>query len=295
MGKPFSDRDGLIWMNGEIIPWREAKVHVLTHGLHYASSVFEGERAYSDNIFLCQEHSERLIRSAELIDMKMTLTADEINDAKKEILAANNLTNAYIRPVAWRGSEQLGISAQETKTHVAIACWDWPSYFGDEAREKGITLQTAKWHAPMPDTAVTASKTAGLYATHTMSKHAAEANGYTDALMLDYRGLIAECTGANIFMVKDGQIKTPVPDCFLDGLTRQTVIKLAEELKIPLDVCQIKPEELHEADEIFVTGTAAEVTPIGKIDATEFTVGPVTRQLRDAYESLVRAPKAQAA
>jgi len=282
-------------MNGEIIPWREAKVHVLTHGLHYASSVFEGERAYSNNIFLCQEHSERFIRSADLIDMKMPLTADQINEAKREILAANKLTDAYIRPVAWRGSEQLGISAQQTKTHIAIACWEWPSYFGAEAREKGISLQTAKWRAPMPNTATTASKAAGLYATHTMSKHAAEAAGYTDALMLDYRGLVAEATGANIFMVKDGQIKTPDPDCFLNGLTRQTVIKLAQELKIPLEVCRITPEELKSADEVFLTGTAAEVTAVGKIDDTQYTVGPVTRELRETYESLVRTPKKQAA
>ena len=295
MSKPFNDRDGLIWFNGEIVPWREAKVHVLTHGLHYASSIFEGERAYDGNIFLCQEHSDRLRKSAELIDMDMPIDAETINQAKKEILAANNLTNAYIRPVAWRGSEQMGISAQATQTHIAIACWDWPSYFGDEAREKGISLQTAKWRAPMPDTATTQSKAAGLYATHTMSKHAAEADGFTDALMLDYRGLVAECTGANIFMVKDGQIKTPNPDCFLNGLTRQTVIKLAEKLKIPLEVCQIKPEELHAADEVFVTGTAAEITAIGKIDGTEFAVGPITRQLRDAYEALVRDPKSEAA
>jgi len=295
MAQAFSDRDGLIWYNGEIIPWRDAKVHVLTHGLHYASSVFEGERAYEGNIFLCQEHSERFIRSADLIDMKMPYTAEELNTAKYEILKANELTNAYIRPVAWRGSEQLGISAQETKTHVAIACWDWPSYFGEEAYNKGISLQVAKWRAPMPDTATTASKAAGLYATHTMSKHAAEANGYTDALMLDYRGLVAECTGANIFMIKDGKISTPDPDCFLDGLTRQTLIKLAKEHDIPLEVRQITLDELKEADEIFVTGTAAEVTAIGKIDNTIFEVGPITKKLREAYESLVRAPKQAAA
>ncbi len=288
MAQAFSDRDGLIWMDGQIIPWREAKVHVLTHGLHYASSVFEGERAYDGNVFLLQEHSERLRRSAQLIDMNMPLSAEEISQAKLEILEANKLTNAYIRPVAWRGSEQMGISAQATETHVAIACWEWPSYFGEEAREKGISLQTSKWRAPMPNTATTESKAAGLYATHTMSKHAAEAKGYTDALMLDYRGLVAEATGANIFVIKDGQVKTPTPDCFLNGLTRQTVIKLAEELNIPLEVCQITPEELHEADEVFLTGTAAEVTAVGKIDQTEFKVGPVTRQLRDAYESLVR-------
>lgn len=291
----FSDRDGLIWMNGEIIPWRDAKVHVLTHGLHYASSVFEGERAYDNNIFRMHDHSKRLIKSAELIDMKMTLSAEQLDDIKREILEANKLTNAYIRPVAWRGSEQLGISAQDTQTHVAIACWDWPSYFSPEAREKGISLQTSKWAAPMPNTATTASKAAGLYATHTMSKHSAEANGYTDALMLDYRGYVAEATGANIFLVMDGVLVTPDPDCFLNGLTRQTVLSLAEEHKIPTDVRHVKPEELHNAQEVFLTGTAAEVTAVGKIDDIEYEVGPITRQLRDAYESLVRQKEAVAA
>lgn len=290
----FSDRDGLIWFDGKIIPWREAQVHVLTHGLHYASSIFEGERAYEGNIFKMHEHSQRFVRSAELIDMDMPMSADELDEAKMEILAANKLTNAYIRPVAWRGSEQLGISAQATKTHIAIACWEWPSYFGEEAREKGISLQTSKWAAPMPNTAVTASKTAGLYATHTMSKHAAEAAGYTDALMLDYRGLVAEATGANLFMIKDGAIKTPVPDCFLNGLTRQTLIALAKENGYALEETQITPEELHKADEVFLTGTAAEVTAVGKIDDTTYTVGPVTRTLRDAYETLVRQKKAAA-
>lgn len=295
MAQAFSDRDGKIWMDGKIVPWRDAKIHILTHGLHYASSVFEGERAYSGNIFLEREHSERLIRSADLIDMKMTMTAEEISTAKKEILEANGLTDAYIRPVAWRGSEQMGISAQATETHVAIACWEWPSYFSPEMREKGISLQTAKWRAPMPDTATTASKAAGLYATHTMSKHAAEANGYTDALMLDYRGLVAECTGANFFMVVDGVIKTPVPDCFLNGLTRQTIIKIARSMGYEVIETQIRPEELDSAQEIFITGTAAEVTAVGKIDHREYIVGPVTRALRDAYESLVRSEKAIAA
>lgn len=292
MSEDFSNRDGFVWMDGEIVPWRDAKIHVLSHGLHYASSVFEGERAYNGSIFLCQEHSERFIRSANLIDMKMPMSAEELNKAKYDILKANDLIDAYIRPVAWRGSEQLAISAQKTTTHVAIACWDWPSYFGEDAREKGIAIQTGKWRTPMPDTATTASKAAGIYATHTMAKHAAEANGYTDALMLDYRGLVAEATGANLFMVKDGAIKTPTPDCFLDGLTRQTIIKLAAEHNIPLEVCQIKPEELHDADEVFLTGTAAEITAVGKIDDTTYTVGPITRQLRDAYETLVRTTTA---
>ena len=291
----FSDRDGLIWIDGKILPWRDAKVHVLTHGLHYASSVFEGERCYSGNIFKSTPHSERLIRSANLIDMKMTMTVEQINQAKEEILEANKLKDAYLRPVAWRGSEQMGISAQATLTHVAIACWEWPSYFSPEMREKGISLQTGKWRAPAPDTAPTASKASCLYATHTMSKHAAEHNGYTDALMLDYRGLVAEATGANLFMVKDGQIKTPIPDCFLNGLTRQTVIQLAKDLGLPIEETRIKPEELAKADEVFLTGTAAEVTAVGKIDDNIYKVGPITRQLRDAYESLVRGKKAAAA
>ena len=295
MAQAFSDRDGMIWIDGKILPWREANIHILTHGLHYASSVFEGERCYSGNIFKSTEHSERLIRSAQLIDMKMTMTVDQINQAKEEILAANKLTDAYLRPVAWRGSEQMGISAQATLTHVAIAAWEWPSYFSPEMREKGISLQTAKWRTPAPDTAPTASKASCLYATHTMAKHAAEHNGYTDALMLDYRGFVAEATGANIFVIKDGQIRTPIPDCFLNGLTRQTVIQLAKQLNLPLEEARITPEELKQADEIFLTGTAAEVTAVGKIDDTEYRVGAVTRQLRDAYESLVRSRQAKAA
>jgi branched-chain amino acid aminotransferase len=295
MTKAFSDRDGYIWMDGKILPWREANIHILTHGLHYASAVFEGERCYSGQIFKSSEHSARLIRSAELIDMKMTLSVDALNAAKEEILAANKLTDAYLRPVAWRGSEQMGISAQATQTHVAIACWEWPSYFSPEMREKGISLQTAKWRAPMPETAPTASKASCLYATHTMAKHAAEHNGYNDALMLDYRGYVAEATGANLFMVKDGQIKTPIPDCFLNGLTRQTVIALAKSLKLPIEETRIMPEDLMAADEVFLTGTAAEVTAVGRIDSTDFKVGPITRQLRDAYESLVRNKNAKAA
>jgi branched-chain amino acid aminotransferase len=291
----FHDRDGFIWMDGKILPWREANIHILTHGLHYASAVFEGERCYSGNIFKSQEHSERLVRSAELIDMKMTLNAAQINAAKEEILKANGLTDAYLRPVAWRGSEQMGISAQATLTHVAIACWEWPSYFSPEMREKGISLQTAKWRTPAPDTAPTASKASCLYATHTMCKHAAEHNGYTDALMLDFRGLVAEATGANIFMVKNGQIRTPIPDCFLNGLTRQTVIELARQLKLPIEEARITPEELKQADEIFLTGTAAEVTAVGKIDDCEFKVGPMTRQLRETYEDLVRSKQAKTA
>ena len=286
----FSDRDGMIWMDGKIIPWRDANIHILTHGLHYASAVFEGERCYSGTIFKSTQHSERLIRSADLIGMNpITLSPQQLNDAKMEILAANGLKDAYLRPVAWRGSEQMGISAQLSQTHFAIACWEWPSYFSPEMREKGISLQTAKWRAPAPDTAPVASKASCLYATHTMSKHAAEKDGFTDALMLDYRGLVAEATGANIFVIKNGAIKTPIPDCFLNGLTRQTVMELARELKIPLEEARITPEELKAADEVFLTGTAAEVTAVGKIDDVEFKVGDVTRRLRSAYEDLVRS------
>lgn len=293
--KPFSDRDGFIWMDGKILPWREANVHVLTHGLHYASSVFEGERCYSGTIFKSTEHSQRLIRSADLIDMKMTMTVDQINAAKMEILEANKLKDAYVRPVAWRGSEQMGISAQATQTHVAIAVWEWPSYFSPEMREKGIALQTAKWRAAMPETEPVASKCACMYTTRTMAKHAAEHNGYNDAMLLDYRGYVAEATGANIFVIKDGQIRTPIADCFLNGLTRQTVIQLAKDLKLPIEESRIMPEDVRKADEIFLTGTAAEVTAVGKIDDVVYKVGPVTRQLRDAYESLVRGKEAKAA
>ena len=287
MPQSFSDRDGLIWIDGEIVPWREAKVHVLSHGLHYASSVFEGERAYSGKIFKSELHSKRLRRSAELIDMDMPLSAEDIESAKHEILAANKLQDAYIRAFAWRGSEQMGIAARGAQTHTAIACWEWPSYF-EGKRETGISVQIGKWRAPHPDTAPTSSKTACLYSTHTMSKHAAEDAGYDDALMLDYRGYLAEATGANLFLVKDGGLVTPDPDCFLNGLTRQTVIELAHEAGIAVDIRHVKPEELDEATEIFLTGTAAEVTPVGKIDNRTYPVGPVTRKLRTMYEELVR-------
>lgn len=285
----FDDREGLIWIDGEIKPWREAKIHILTHGLHYASSVFEGERIYSGNVFREQDHTDRFLRSADLIDMPILMSADEINTARQEILEANNLKDGYIRPVAWRGSEQMGISAQATQTHVAIACWPWGSYFDEEKREKGIKLQIAKWRTPAPETAPIESKAACLYATHTMAKHAAEHKGFDDALMIDYRGYVAEATGANIFLVIDGVLKTPIPDCFLNGLTRQTAIQLAHDLKIPFEECVIKSEDLKKAQEVFLTGTAAEITAVGQIEDIEYTVGPITRQIRTAYEDLVRS------
>lgn len=291
---PLNDRDGWIWIDGEMKPWREAGVHVLTHGLHYGSCVFEGERSYDGNIFKIQEHSERLIKSAKLLDMPMEATAKLLDDAKKEALEANNIHDGgYIRNVAWRGSEQMGISAQETKTHIAVACWKWGSYFDPEKRDKGITLRTVDWRKPPPDCAPTESKAAGLYMINTMSKHACERAGYDDALMLDYRGYVAESSGANFFMIQDGVLKTPIPDCFLNGITRQTVISIAENLSIPVEETRIKPEDLKNAQEIFVTGTAAEVTAVGKIDDLEFSVGPITKQLREAYEETVRKPDAQ--
>lgn len=285
---PFDDRDGFIWFDGHLVPWREAKIHVINHGLHYGSAVFEGERAYDGEIFKIHEHSERLIKSANLIGMEMPWTATQLDQAKKDVLKANNLTDAYLRPVAWRGSEQMGIAARLTKTHVAIACWEWPSYFSPELREKGISLMTSKWKKPSPETAPCTSKAAGLYMINTMSKHYAEDHGYVDALMLDYRGYPVEATGANLFRIKDGVIRTPKPDCFLNGITRQTVIELAKQLGYKLEEDHITVEDLRAADEVFITGTAAEVTAIGKIDDQEYTVGPVTRALRDAYEALVR-------
>ena len=289
MSISFENRDGVIWYNGEFVPWDEARFHVLTHGLHYGSSVFEGERAYSGKIFRSEDHSRRLIKSAEILGMHVPYSVEELEKAKYEALEKNNLRDAYIRPVAWRGSEQMGISAQKAKTHVAIAVWDWPSYYPPEIRENGIKLKTAPWRRPSADCAPVHSKAAGLYMICTMSKHWAEEQGCQDALMLDYRGNVVEATSANFFMVKEGVLITPDPDCFLNGLTRQTILELAEKLDIPVEVRFVRPEELKEAQEIFLTGTAAEVTAVGQIDDINYTVGPITRRLREAYETLVRA------
>lgn len=286
---PYDDRDGFIYMDGKMMPWRDARVHVLTHALHYASCVFEGERAYNGKIFRSNDHSLRLIKSAQILGMDMPLSAAEINTIKDEVLAKNNVKDGYMRVVAWRGAEQMGISAQATKTHIAFCTWDWPSYFSPEKREKGIRLKTGPWKRPAPDTAPTQAKAAGLYMICTISKHAVEKEGYDDALMLDYRGYVAEATGANIFFIKDGEVHTPPADCFLNGLTRQTLITLCKEHGIKLHERHIKPEELGTFQECFLTGTAAEVTAVGEIDQHKFTVGPVVRKLRDAYEALVRA------
>lgn len=284
---PFDERDGFIWMNGKVYPWREAKIHVLSHGLHYASSVFEGERMYNGKIFKSRDHSERFHRSAEILGMKVPYSVDELEEIKYEVCRLNGLTDAYIRPVAWRGGEQMGVSARKTKTHVAVAAWAWGSYFNEEKLEKGISLKTAQWRRPAPNTAPTQSKAAGLYMICTISKHAVEDEGFDDALMLDYRGHIAEASAANFFAVKDGVLLTPPPECFLNGITRLTIIDIARKMNIPFEERTLLPSELSEFQEIFVTGTAAEVTPVGRIDDHYYTVGPITKKLKAAYTDLV--------
>lgn len=291
---PFDDRDGVIWSDGKLIPWRDAKVHVLTHGLHYASCVFEGERVYGGEVFKLTAHSERLAKSAELLGYKLPWSVAEIDEATRQTIKANNIVDGYVRPVAWRGSEMMGVSAQQNKIHLAIATWVWPSYYTMEARMKGIRLAMADWRRPAPDTAPTASKAAGLYMICTLSKHKAEQNGYDDALMLDYRGQVAEATGANVFFVINGELHTPKPDCFLDGITRQFVIGLAKARQMKVVERAIFPEEMATATEAFLTGTAAEVTPIGEIGPYKFTPGEVCRTLIADFEAAVQ-PKKQAA
>ena len=288
---PFDDRDGEIWYDGRLMPWRDAQLHVLSHGLHYASCVFEGERVYNGNIFHSREHSERLHNSARILGFEIPYSVDEVEKAKYDVIRAMGIADGYVRPVAWRGTEMMGVSAQQTKIHLAIAVWEWPAYFSPEARLKGIRLKTSKWRRPAPDTAPTDSKAAGLYMICTLSKHEVEAQGYDDALMLDYRGLVAEGTGANIFLIQDGVLHTPIPDCFLNGLTRQTVMQLAEKHQLEIVERYIKPEEFANTQEVFITGTAAEVTPIASIDDYQFTVGNITRTLMDDFDKLVRAPE----
>jgi branched-chain amino acid aminotransferase len=285
---PFDDRDGWIWLDGQFVPWREAKVHVLTHGLHYASSVFEGERMYGGEIFELTAHTERLFKSAEILDFQIPFTVAEIDQACKETCARNGLADAYIRPIAWRGSEMIGVSAQNTKIHVAIACWDWPSYFKPEEAAKGIRLTWARYKRPSPETEPVHAKASGLYMICTISKHLAEKEGYTDAMMLDYRGYVAEGTGSNVFFVKDGAIHTPTPDCFLNGITRQSVIRLARGKGIEVVERHIRPEELREFSECFVTGTAAEVTPVREIGEYGFKPGAISLGLMDEYARMVR-------
>jgi branched-chain amino acid aminotransferase len=284
---PFDDRDGMIWWDGALLPWRDAKLHVLSHGLHYASAVFEGERAYAGHIFRLRDHTERLLNSGRILGFEIPYTAEQIDAACYETLRANNLTDAYVRPIAWRGTEQLAVSAQHTTIHLAIATWEWPSYFGAE-RMKGIRLGMAEWKRPSPETAPTASKATGLYMIGTMSKHKAEAEGFDDALMLDWRGQVAEATGANIFFVMDGDIHTPTPDCFLDGITRRTVMALARNRQMNVIERAIMPPEMARASEAFLAGTAAEVTPIRQAGEYSFTPGQVCETLMKDYEALVR-------
>jgi branched-chain amino acid aminotransferase len=286
---PFDDRDGMIWWNGHLKPWRDAKLHVLSHGLHYGSAVFEGERAYSGNIFKLREHSERLKRSAELLGYAIPWSVEAIDEACRATLAANNLTDAYVRPIAWRGSEQLAVSAKLTSINLAIAVWAWPNLFGAN-RMQGVRLGHATWKRPHPETAPTASKAAGLYMIGTMSKHQAEDQGFDDALMLDWRGHVSEATGANIFFVIDGELHTPTPDCFLDGITRRTVMALARRHQIKVVERTILPEEIKGASEVFLAGTAAEVTPVRQIGDLQFTPGPITERLLHDYEALVQMP-----
>lgn len=283
----FDDRDGYIWFNGELQPWRGAKLHVLTHALHYASSVFEGERIYNGKIFKLEEHTDRLFYSAETLDMKIPYSKDEINEACMEAMRANDIMDGYVRPIAWRGSELMGITAQGSKVNVAIAVWSWPSYFSPEARLKGLKLDLSEWRRPSPATAPVFAKAAGLYMICTLSKHAAERKGLDDALLLDWRGQVAEATGANIFFVMDGKLHTPTPDCFLDGITRRTVIGLAKERGYEVIERAIMPEEMEQADECFLTGTAAEVTPVASIGDYQFQPGEVCRTLMDAYDVTV--------
>ena len=289
---PFDDRDGLIWMDGAMVPWRDAKLHVLSHGLHYASGVFEGERAYSGNIFKLREHTERLIASGRILGFEIPWSAEQIDAACQEVIAANNFTDAYVRPIAWRGTEQLSVSAQQTKIHLAIACWAWPNLFGAD-RMKGVRLGMAPWKRPHPETAPTASKAAGLYMIGTLSKHAAEAAGFDDALVLDWRGRVSEATGANIFFVMDGEIHTPTPDCFLDGITRRTVMSIAKRHQMKVIERAIELEELPRATEVFLSGTAAEVTPVREIAGRTYTPGPITETLLREYDGLVRMTPAE--
>jgi len=295
---PFDDRDGYIWMDGKMLPWREAKLHVLSHGLHYASSVFEGERAYDGNIFKLREHSTRLQKSAAWLDFELPISVEELGQVCKDVIKANNTPDGYVRPVAWRGADQLAVSAIGSRIHLAVASWTWPKYFFPKGGEgTGLALGTSKWKRPHPDTMPVQSKAAGVYTIGTIAKHEANKAGFDDALMLDYRGRVAESTGSNLFLVKGNKIKTPIPECFLNGITRQTIIVLARELGYEVEECIVMPDELAHFDEVFVTGTAAEVSTVGKIDDHNYQAyGPVMTRIQDAYSNLVRQkPKSAAA
>ena len=282
---PFDDRDGVIWSNGHLVPWREAKLHVLAHSLHYGAAVFEGERAYDGKVFKLTEHTRRLHASATLVGYEIPYSVEEIDAATKLVVAENGLDSGYVRPIAWRGAEVIGVSGVGTKIHLAIAAFPWPAYYADKA----IRLQSSRWKRPSPESAPTASKCAGLYVICTLARDEATAAGYQDAFMLDYRGRIAEATGANLFFVIGGEIHTPEADCFLNGITRQTVIALARTLGYTVVERAMFPDELPKASEVFITGTAVEVTAVAGIDERVYSVGPVTKALQSAYQQLVRA------
>ncbi len=291
---PFDQRDGSIWFDGKLVPWQDAKLHVLSHGLHYASSVFEGERAYGGVIFKSTAHSERFRRSAELLDFAIPYSVAELDAAKAEVVRANGNPDVYVRPVAWRGSEMMAVAAQNATVHVAIAAWPWPSMFDIAQKMKGIRLDLAEYRRPDPRTAPSASKAAGLYMIATLSKHAAERKGYADALMLDWQGRVAECTGANVFFTQDGALHTPIADCFLDGLTRRTVIDLARRRGMEVIERRIMPEELGSFNECFICGTGAEVTPVSEIGPHTYRPGNISRSLVEDYAAAVQ-PKVGAA
>jgi branched-chain amino acid aminotransferase len=290
----FDNRDGFIWMDGHMVEWRDAKVHVLTHALHYASAVFEGERAYGGRIFKSADHSRRLRASAQILDFEIPFSVEAIDAAKAEVLKRNHFADAYVRAIAWRGSEMMGVAAQHNKIHLGIAVWEWPSYFDPAQRMKGIRLDIADYRRPDPATAPALAKAAGLYMICTISKHRAERRGYADALMYDWQGRVAECTGANVFFVKNGVIHTPIADCFLAGITRSTVIDLARGRGIEVVERRILPAELGGFDECFITGTAAEVTPVGEIGPHRYKPAALTATLIDAYSEEVK-PRTKAA
>lgn len=288
MSGSYDDRDGKIWMNGKLVEWRDANVHILTHAMHYASSVFEGERAYGGKIFKSRLHSERLLKSAKMVDFEIPYSVDEIEKAKYDALRANGLKDAYVRPVAWRGAgEDMGVASSRNPVNLAVATWSWGNYYGD-AKQKGAKLDVAKWRRPDPHTAPFEAKAAGLYMIATMSKHTAEANGCSDAMMMDYRGYVAEATGANIFFVKEGEVHTPTPDAFLNGLTRQTVIEMLKTMGVRVHERHILPNELEDFSQCWLTGSAAEITPVGQIGNYNFEVGELTRTVSRNYEQLVR-------
>ena len=286
MNEPFDDRDGTLWVNGQAVPWREAKLHVLTHSLHYGGAVFEGERAYGGKIFESRKHSERLHRSASLMGYEIPYAVAVLEEAKELVIRENSLSDAYVRVIAWRGSESMGVTATTCTVHVAVTAYPWGTYYG-EARKRGARLGIAKWRRPAPETAPFNAKTSGLYMISTLAKHDAEAQGYADAMMLDYRGYVAESTGANMFFVRDGEVHTPIADCFLDGITRRTAIRLLEARNVPVQERHIQPEELDSFEQCFLSGTAAEITPVTEIGEHKFEIGTIVRTLSEDYDSLV--------